>query len=165
MASGRNDQTSGTLNAPVQQKNDDILRCEPVEVVDMALGRLQRARIVLLEWHSLLYHRMNVPVLICHARRAAKPSLGPSLFDEPPPFAPLDAPSDDRQKETFKSKRAFIGSIFRPHLRSYSTWHSIRNHFPPSTTLKSRPPITLLPLPCVNRSSARSLRVDHPLVA
>ena len=52
------------LDAPIIQRNDDILRCEPAEVVDMALGKLQRAGIVLLEWHSLLYHRMNVPVLI-----------------------------------------------------------------------------------------------------
>lgn len=54
------------LDAPIktEQKNDDILRCEPGDVVDMALGRLQSAGIVLLEWHSLLYHRMNVPVLV-----------------------------------------------------------------------------------------------------
>ena len=52
------------LDAPIKQNNDDILRCEPGDVVDMALGRLQSAGIVLLEWHSLLYHRMNVPVLI-----------------------------------------------------------------------------------------------------
>ncbi|KAF8345524.1 hypothetical protein F5887DRAFT_167063 [Amanita rubescens] len=51
-------------DAPIKQENDDILRREPAEVVDMALGRLQKAGIVLLEWHSLLYHRMNVPVLI-----------------------------------------------------------------------------------------------------
>jgi hypothetical protein len=52
------------FDAPFKQNNDDILCCEPAEVVDMALGRLQRAGIVLVEWHSLLYHRMNVPVLI-----------------------------------------------------------------------------------------------------
>lgn len=52
------------LDAPIKQDNDDTLRYEPAEVVDMALGRLQRAGIVLIEWHSLLYRRMNVPVLI-----------------------------------------------------------------------------------------------------
>ena len=50
--------------APLKQNNDDILRREPAEVVDMALGKLQTAGIVLLEWLALLYRRMNVPVII-----------------------------------------------------------------------------------------------------
>ncbi|KAF8328987.1 hypothetical protein F5887DRAFT_1006143 [Amanita rubescens] len=50
--------------APLKQNNDDILRREPAEVVDMALGKLQTAGIVMLEWLALLYRRMNVPVII-----------------------------------------------------------------------------------------------------
>jgi hypothetical protein len=52
------------LDAPIKQDNDDILHCELGDVVDMALGRLQSAGIVLLEWHAVLYHRMNVPILV-----------------------------------------------------------------------------------------------------
>jgi hypothetical protein len=45
--------------------NNGILHCEPAEVVDMALERLQRAGLVMImEWQALLYRRMNVPVLV-----------------------------------------------------------------------------------------------------
>ena len=104
-------------------KNEDILYVSKfAEVVDMALGRLQRAGIVLLEWHSLLHHslhRMNVPVLIrvricisrpvpmviylieffiCRARQEARPCLSHSLFDGPSSFTPFVAPSEDRRR-------------------------------------------------------------------
>jgi hypothetical protein len=142
-------------------KKEDILRFEPAEVVDMALGRLQRAKIVLLEWQSLLFHRMNVPVVIrvriCMSMpvpmvlsfrtfRISCPTSSSTMphsfflrwaFIDASFFTPLDAPSEDRRG---------------PRLRSYSTWHSIHNHFPPSTTLnlKKCRPTTLLP-PYVNQ--------------
>lgn len=48
-----------------KQPKDCILNHEPEEVVDLALEILQGAGITfIVEWHSLLYRRMNVPVVI-----------------------------------------------------------------------------------------------------
>ena len=41
-----------------------ILDYEPAEVVDIALQKLQKAGVELIEWRSLLYRRMNVPVIL-----------------------------------------------------------------------------------------------------
>ena len=41
-----------------------ILSNDPAEVVDMALDRLQRAGVQLIEWRALLYRRMNVPIVV-----------------------------------------------------------------------------------------------------
>jgi hypothetical protein len=49
---------------PDKQPEDHILNHEPEEVVDLALEKLQEAGIMLVEWHSLLYRRMNVPLVI-----------------------------------------------------------------------------------------------------
>ena len=52
------------LNAPPERVEEDLFLYEPSVVVDMALHRLQRAGVHLIEWRSLLYRRMNVPVVI-----------------------------------------------------------------------------------------------------
>ncbi|KAF8530433.1 hypothetical protein BU17DRAFT_36186 [Hysterangium stoloniferum] len=50
------------LNPP--PNDDQILHYESAQVVDMALERLQRAGMMLIEWRSLLYCRMNVPMIV-----------------------------------------------------------------------------------------------------
>lgn len=52
------------IDSPYLKKYDGILNLQPVEVVDLALERLQTAQIILIEWRALLYRRMNVPVLV-----------------------------------------------------------------------------------------------------
>ncbi|KAF9530516.1 hypothetical protein CPB83DRAFT_850459 [Crepidotus variabilis] len=42
----------------------NILNHEPVEVVDMALERLQKAGVELIEWRAQLYRRMQVPIVV-----------------------------------------------------------------------------------------------------
>ena len=113
-------QTSRSFAEMKLKKWGYAIRFKHAEVVDMALGRLQRAGIlVLLEWHSLLHHRMNAPVLIrvricisrpvpmviylielfiCRARQEARPCLSHSLFDGPSSFTPFVAPSEDRRR-------------------------------------------------------------------
>lgn len=41
-----------------------VLYLDPAEVVDIALQKLQKAGVELIEWRSLLYRRMNVPVVL-----------------------------------------------------------------------------------------------------
>jgi hypothetical protein len=41
-----------------------ILDHEPPEVVDIALQKLQKAGVELIEWRALLCRRMNVPVIL-----------------------------------------------------------------------------------------------------
>ncbi|KAF8530443.1 hypothetical protein BU17DRAFT_36210 [Hysterangium stoloniferum] len=47
-----------------QPNDDQILHYESAQVVDMALERLQHAGMMLIEWRSLLYRRMNVPMIV-----------------------------------------------------------------------------------------------------
>jgi len=54
-----------TITTPkITGKPEDLFLCEPSAVVDLALYRLQKAGVALIEWRSLLYRRMNVPFVI-----------------------------------------------------------------------------------------------------
>lgn len=45
-------------------RNRIILENDPIEVLDLALSRLQAAGVKLIEWRDLVYRRMNVPASI-----------------------------------------------------------------------------------------------------
>jgi len=53
-----------SIEFPDKQPEDCILNHEAEEVVDLALEKLQDAGIMMVEWRSVLYHRMNVPLVI-----------------------------------------------------------------------------------------------------
>lgn len=52
------------LISVMETTQQNILDYEPAEAVDIALRRLQKAGVELIEWGALLHRRMKVPVIV-----------------------------------------------------------------------------------------------------